>query len=427
MMKNKKSSNQIVILFFIILYSVPIFWFARGDEQISRSVIEGRKLNKFALFDRGYYSALSDLIHGNPRTTIDVINMQFVQRNFQTDFENAASDQFPLRELGIQLSAFFDRQVINFAYMFLPDPAIPTKFGSSTFILRDKSRFIIQPDAFNESVKMVIDERIENYDHLIHKYPEISFYAFYFERLENSPYNPMNPYFPDADRRRAFHYFEENLPKGLQLGKMMLTSYEDFNSNYYATDHHWNIHGIVKAYYSIYDLLKTGYPEISAPIKFEDYYTFPNINYLGTTARTSLYPIGGEAFEVAIYDLPPYKTYEAGKEIQRNKSIEYLQGNYKTKERYTDHYVEYFGYVSPFIEYVFESNPDRNLLLIGKSFNIPLEPLIAAHYHHTYVIDFRYYEDFSLSDFMENYAVDDILIIGDNDVLFDNKDWLINQ
>jgi len=426
-MPNKNRSIPILILFFIVIFIVPVYWLVRGDNAATRSVIEARKLEKFSLLDHGYYSALTDLLDGNPKTLVDVIDKQFLQRNFQSDFENATSDQFPLREFGIQISAILDRQAINLTYALLPDPAIPTRFGSEIYILRDKSRFIIEPVKFNDSVKKVIDDRVENYKYLITKYPEINFLALYFERLENSAYNPMNPYYKDADQGRAFQYFEKKSPEDLHLEKMMLTSYEDFHSNYYTTDHHWNIHGVIKAYNSVYELLKMVNPEISAAVDFDGFYTFPDINYLGTTARLSLYPIEGEPFEVALYDLPPYKTYEAGKEIQRNNSIEYMNGNYNTKDRYTDHFVKYFGHVSPFIEYVFDSNPDRSLLLIGKSFNIPLEPLIASHYRYTYVVDFRHYKDFSLSDFLENHKVEDILIIGDNDVLFDNYDWMINQ
>ncbi len=425
-MTDKNRSVPILILFFVVILVVPVYWIVKGDNAATRSVIEARKLEKFSLLDRGYYSAFTDLLDGNPKTLVDVIYKQFLQRDFQVDFENATSDQFPFREFGIQISALLDRQAINLAYAFLPDPAIPTRFGSDIFILRDKSRFIIEPVKYNDSVKNAIDERVENYTYLINKYPEINFFALYFERLENSAYNPINPYHKDADRGRAFLYFEENLPEGLHLAKMMLKDYEDFNSNYYSTDHHWNIHGDIKAYDHIYKLLKSGYPEISAPVEFEGFYTFPDINYLGTTARLSLYPIEAEPFEVALYDLPPFKTYEAGKEIKRNNSLEYMNGNYNTKDRYTDHFVKYFGHVSPFIEYVFDSNPDRNLLLIGKSFSIPLEPLIASHYRRTYVVDFRYSMDFSLSDFLVNHKVDDILIIGDNDVLFDNYDWLIH-
>ena len=389
-MNNRRISFVgILYLFFIIMISVPTFWLITGGDFAERSIIEGRKLVHFSLFDRGYYSALTDLINGNPKSLTDVLDKQFLQKSFQKDFDAASSDQFPLRELWIQLSAWLDRQTINIAYLFSSDPAIPTGIGSDILIMRDKSRFIISPKEFNDSLKITIDDRIKNYDYLIQMYPEITFYAFYFERLEYSSYNPMSPYYVDADRGRAFQYFEQNLPEDLRLGKWLLTSYEDFDSNYYSTDHHWNIHGDIKAYKLVHNLLKTGFPEISAPIEFQDFYTFPGIDYRGTTARLSLYPIDGENFEVVLYGLPPYKTYEAGKEIQRNHSTEYLNGDFVPNERYTDHFVQYFGHVSPFIEYVFDSNSDRNLLLIGKSFNIPIEPMIASHYHQHDIRIFR--------------------------------------
>ena len=56
-----------------------------------------------------------------------------------------------------------------------------------------------------------------------------------------------------------------------------------------------------------------------------------------------------------------------------------------------------------------------------------MDPLIASHYDKTYCIDLRYYTDFSLSTFLSDYDVDDILIIGDNEVAFQAVQyWKIN-
>jgi hypothetical protein len=52
-------------------------------------------------------------------------------------------------------------------------------------------------------------------------------------------------------------------------------------------------------------------------------------------------------------------------------------------------------------------------------------PLLASHYHHTYDVDLRYYKDFSLSIFMAEYPVDDILVIGENSIVFGSEKYRI--
>lgn len=107
-----------------------------------------------------------------------------------------------------------------------------------------------------------------------------------------------------------------------------------------------------------------------------------------------------------------------------NKSAEYLAGNYSIVP-YFNHYQTYFGKQTDLIDYVFENQKERNLLIIGSSFTRPLQPLLAAHYHHTYVVDLRKYVDFSLSEFIKEYPVDDVLIIGENVVAFQSMEWSI--
>jgi hypothetical protein len=424
MMRPRKIFNLTLLLFFLALFSVPVFWIIRGENPQKRSIIEGRELVQFSFNDRGFLPALKSLLQGHPAAARTVFFEQFFNRIFQQDLEKAASDQFPLRIQAIQISKFIDRQIINLAYGFLTDPAIPTDMQSGLYIMRDKSQIFFGPAIFDESQTQMIDARIENYASLINSYPNINFYAYYFERLEYSKYHPLNPYFSEADAGRSFLYFEENIPSDLNLGKMMFASFEDHAKYFYRTDHHWNINGILRAYYGIHNLLAENYPEISSPIIIDGFYTFQDIEFLGSLARKSLYPIRADKFTVALYNLPPFKILENGQEIIYNQSDQYLAGNYSTAP-YTSHYIEYFGYDAALLEYVFENESDRNLLLIGNSFDNPLQPLLAYHYHHTYSVDLRFYEDFSLSDFLSQYDVDDILIVGSSDVVCLDNEWMI--
>jgi hypothetical protein len=73
---------------------------------------------------------------------------------------------------------------------------------------------------------------------------------------------------------------------------------EDHLENYYRTDHHWNVNGILKAYGDIHDMLASNYPGISPMLEQKDILKFPDIEFLGLMARRTFYPIKGDDFAV---------------------------------------------------------------------------------------------------------------------------------
>jgi hypothetical protein len=201
---------------------------------------------------------------------------------------------------------------------------------------------------------------------------------------------------------------------------------EDHLTYYYRTDHHWTARGILLAYEEIHDLLSINYPEISPLLQSEDIHLFDEIEYLGLLARRTLFPIQADEFSVEVVEFPPYEMYIRGNLITEDFRSRYFSGNYSMIP-YTNHYNEFYGNVTSLIEYKFDNNTDRNLLIIGSSFRNALDPLLASHYKHTYCIDLRYNTSFSLSEFLAEHDVDDILIIGDNAVAFEDVEyWKIN-
>jgi len=364
------------------------------------------------------------MLKGNIHEASLVFWGQFFDRSFQKKVEMATSDQFPFRFPLIHLSKAIDRKLIKLSYSPLADPAFPADMKSGYFITHDESRLIPGVNVYNEDVKKIIRDRIQNYQVLINEHPNQHFYIFYHQLWEDSKYHPLNRFFSGADQGQSIEYFKQNKPDGLILGMMMFSSLEDFEDSYYKTDRHWNNQGIFKAYDGIYTLLSQNYPDISPPLSHQVIENFPDIEFLGSMARNTLYPIKGDQFEVAKYNLPPYTILRNGVRVQNGKSSEYLRGEYSTND-YINHYSLYYGGDARILEYIFENNSKRNLLLLGNSFNNPLKPLLAYHYHHLYSIDLRHTKTFSLSEFLSTHPVDDILIIADHEVLFD-KNFNIN-
>ena len=428
-MKIPNFLSKILLLFFAILLAVPVFWIARGKVEPQRSLLEYRTLNVFpSLSFSDFKTAAKRVLQLKFDEAGELFFDQFIEKKFQGRFERAVREQIPLRSAGIQLSKNIDRAVIRLAYSHLDDPAIPADMRQNVYETRGTRVLIPIPEKFSTGVMEDIDTKITQYETLITTYPDIHFYALMLELIENSKFNPVNPIIPAADAGRSIEYFLEHKPDGLELALLPMASFDDHLKNYYRTDHHWNIHGTLAGYEIAYEILKKNYPDISPIIPHDNIYTFEDFGFLGRWSRQVFYKTIPDPFEVALADLPPYKIYnKEGEEISYNKKADYLAGNYSTVP-FTDHYIEYNGADVNFLEYVSENGSTRNLLIIGGSYTNAIEPLLAAHYHHTYAVDIRHYPDyyFSLGEFLTEYQVEDVIIIGGPSVVMRQWQWTIN-
>jgi len=422
----KKAYQFVLILFFIVLLTVPLYWVTKGDPA-EESVVEAREMVALKPASSPNLQRALDLIsEGKYREGLSTLIKLYTSSSFVSKFETATSDQFPLRLSIIQFSKAIERGIIKLTYSFTPDKIIPADMSRDIYYDSEHNQLIYQPTLFNEETRHLIDERIMNYKELIEAYPDINFYLYYHEILENSEFHPLNPFFSEVDSGTSLKYFMENKPEGLQIKKFMLDDMDDHIKYYYRTDHHWNVFGVLRAYDEIYKMLSMGYQDILPELEYANIVTFPDVEFLGSLARETLYPINGDQFMVEVVNLPPFEMVKSGQVVKEHPRYSYFEGDYSTIP-YTNHFNQFYGKVTDLIEYTFNNGSDRNLLIIGSSFRNALDPLLGAHYHKTFCIDLRYYSDFSLSEFLREYNVDDILIIGDDEVAFEDVEyWKIN-
>lgn len=426
-MKNSHYQIAAIILFFLTLIVVPIFWIAPGRPAALKSIIEGRDLQQFpniAAPDLQIFkTAAKRVLQGQPRTAAALISDHYGKREIQQQVERAASDQFPLRLTWIGGAKTLERGMIQMAYAFLDDPAIPADVQSGLVVMRDGSMIDARPESFNAETVNNIDKRIANYQELLNLYPRLNFYVYYIERLQASPAHPLNPYFPSADEGQAFKYFEAHKPEGLTVGELQITSMEDRLRYFYRTDHHWNIRGAWKAYEDIYRMIAPQFQGISPMLKLKQFKTLPGLKFYGSWARATFFPIQPDDFEVADVDMPPLAIYNRhGSQISDDVRAAYENGKYDTTP-YVNHYASFGGSTDQF-QFVNEKGPPRNLLVIGSSFTPPVIRFLASHYGRTYFVDLRQYEHFSLQEFMNSYPIDDVIVMGDSSAI-ENPDGII--
>ncbi|MDW7755744.1 MAG: hypothetical protein SCH68_11320, partial [Brevefilum sp.] len=321
------STHLIVALFFLTIFLVPLTYFG-GENPQTINWVEGRVMVDFELGQRGFVSSLKALISGDPEPLKAVIDQQFVKRSFLKNIEAAAADQFPLRLSAIRTAKFVDRLVIQLSYAFLPDPAIPADMQDEYYIVRGEPVLIPAPERLRQSTFNVIDERIKNYRSLLAAHPEVNFYVYSIERIQNSKHHPLYAYFDNLEGGQYLDYFRDHKPEGLILGGFSINSFDDHLRYFYQTDHHFNDRGILLAYQQIHEMLSANYPDISGVRHYDHFIGIEGVDFRGTAARKSFYPLREIVFEVVDYTLPPHKVYEYGEEITYGSSADYLAGIY---------------------------------------------------------------------------------------------------
>jgi hypothetical protein len=423
----KKVTPFVLTLFFLTLLFVPFSLVTGFGSAPEESVVEARTMAALEpASNPNLRRALTHLEQGDYRTAFALVLDIYTSSSFIKNFEQATNDQFPFRMPIIEFSKAVDRLIIKIAYSPTNDTTIPADTTSDIYFDSVNNQLVFTPTLFNDSAVAKIDERIRNYEELIQAHPNQNFYLYYHQTIHNSEFHPVAHLFNEADNGQGIAYFENNLPESLSLEKFMLTSMDDHLSYYYRTDHHWTVYAILRAYQDIHGLLSINYPEITTMLNPDGIHHFQNIEFLGLWARRTLFPIDGDDFLVEMIEIPPYEMYIRGILIEDDLRGRYFSGAYSLIP-YTNHFNEFYGSVTSLIEYKFENSSDRNLLIIGSSFRNALDPLLASHYNHTYCIDLRYNTSFSLSDFLAEHDVDDILIVGDNAVAFEDVEyWKIN-
>lgn len=422
----KSKSSFVLVIFFVFLLAIPLSLPFDSNAAVETAVLERGEVERTPEQSAPNLTyALKLIQQGKITDGLDILLSLFTSREFVQKFENLINEKIPFHVDAIRISKAVDRSIIKLAYGFTDDRVIPADMTLAFYYDTEFEQLLFTPTMFDSHAKQIIDDRIQNYQELIQLYPDTNFYLYYHQTLHNSEFHPLNPVFPEADSGRSLAYFEQNLPDGLTFGKFLLTSHEDHLEYYYRTDHHWRVNAIIRAYQEIYTMLSKNYPGMSQPLTMTKTIEFPDINFLGMMARRDLYPVKADEFVVEDVILPAHDLIESGQKVDYDRRAIYFEGKYSTIP-YINHYNAFYGEVADLIEYDFHNTSDRNLLIIGSSYQNSLDPLLASHYDKTYCVDLRYYTDFSLSAFLSEREVDDILIIGDNEVAFqDVQRWKI--
>lgn len=262
-------------------------------------------------------------------------------------------------------------------------------------------------------LKQYYDDKIDNYNNLIKKYPKIDFYAYYIEKDTD-----IN--FDTNEKAKIYEYLQSRI--NAKRAKFEINSFEEFNNYFYKTDHHWNYKGSYKAYTS---LLK--FMNIKSEPK-EGVEKCLNLSFSGSKASSSIFSnILRDEFCSYQFDFDDMNITVNGIEGDYGYQNEYNSGQLTYNISYGNYYGGDDG------EIIFSTNNKKldNILIVGESYDNAILKLLAEKFNTTISIDLRNYnhymkKDFDFDYYVKKYKIDKVLFIGNVD-FYTMSQFMINN
>lgn len=326
---------------------------------------------------------------------------------FQDNFENAVIDQMPKNDL---LKKVYNKISINalFSALEFMDIDKLNKYVMINNGMNLYKNYLIYGIQSEEDFKINAQDDIEKINN-IHDYVNANMYLYFVETDTNNKFDIDYNY-------DIINYLNTELKLSRDnIGIYEINKFSDYKDNFYKTDHHWNHKGSYK-----------GYIEISKMMDFDDIYLndkeicFEKFKYRGSKAIT----LGGSGLlydKVCIYDFE-FPEFDI---VADNTSIEEYGSNINEISKGND--ISYGSvYGGDYAEIVFTNKEVKNnkkLLIYSNSYSNAINKLLASNYETTYVIDGRHYKEYDMISYINNNDIDDVLIIANSMLFWDNVDW----
>lgn len=335
----------------------------------------------------------------------------------QNDIKNTASEHGTEKDISGNLQvqseeAQFQPKEVYFRIDLTPK-------GNNLMEMED-TKHLIYPARTLDDAKMLFKSKSDNYNQLLDNYPDIQFFGYYIETDVDVDF--INGVISHS----LFNALREMLDDRIQFETLSIDRVEDYQSNFYMTDHHWNTVGQYKGYQEIIHLLKGG----EEPLRNIETVNFPDIKYNGYKSRRIDDYSNYDSFAMLKGDLADHEVYIYGSPQNYGKKQEYEFGNYGFEQGF-NYYADCFGGDFGLVEYRYNQSDEGNLLVFVDSFSNPINELIASHFNNTFYIDLRNYQEhygypFDFGDFVAEYDIDQVLFMGYY-FFYANDTFLIND
>ena len=178
----------------------------------------------------------------------------------------------------------------------------------------------------------------------------------------------------------------------------------DYDKYYSKTDHHYNLYGAYETYLRIMSYINDNY--FPAPVTEDLEITPVDTAFLGSRSRKlfGLFESDDRLYTGTLADPIPFERYDNGKPVA---ATVYSESNRNV-------YAYYMG--GDMAETIIRTNRPElpDVLIVGDSFTNALEAILYTSFDEMRSLDFRYYTEKSIYEYLADYQPDMILYVRDD-------------
>lgn len=344
-----------------------------------------------------------------PRPSLSLASL--ADGSFQDSFEQYVSDRIPLRDQALMANAALQRQLISLAAAPFGYSVYPTYYGSQTVYDEDADMTAPLPERKGEAQEKAYEATAGALRSFAAGHPGLNMVFCEADRLEYSGANPSALLVSDAiDRPYVRENFLEKLPENMQVVDLEVSGKDVFVTDYFRSDHHWNVNGAYKGYLKILDALLPN----ATPVTVYGTRSWDNVPFFGSNSRVGLCEVvEHDVISDLEYDESNFVVYVDGNEepMEALRHRDAYDEGEVSADRYQNLYAEYFHTDFSLIEIKNLDKPEgEDIVLVGDSFSNAMERFVAEHYRTTYVIDPRRHPG-TLGQFVDEHGVENVLFV----------------
>ena len=198
---------------------------------------------------------------------------------------------------------------------------------------------------------------------------------------------------------------KEGLP--LLLLREVLEPKGGCRNYYYKVDHHPTLYGAYEAYLALCAWCRE--QGLALPVLEDPGITPVDSRFMGSYGRKlyDLSPIEESFYSFDLSRIPPYERWDEGRQTDA-ALVEYRAG------QTTVRYEAYMG-GDKGETVIHTGRPELpSILIVGDSFTNPVEAFCVYSFNELRSLDFRYYTEKTLSEYLEDYPADVVVVIRDS-------------
>lgn len=328
----------------------------------------------------------------------DVSNI--INQTFQNQFELALADQIAF---STQIKKIYFTSLAN-----IKEPInlklfpIQNEYSPMGDSLKYGEHIVYYPIPL-EGDKIALKNRADNFNMLFSKHNNLNYYIYYIEREKDINLETQV-------KTGHYEFLKENINiSSTSFNRFEIKNSNDFQSQFYKSDHHWNHIGSYNAYLDLVDMMVK---DMENTVKRGEEVCFEQ-QYSGSkAAQAKVSTTFKETFCGYNFVLPKHETRINGEIMEYGNARKYLEGS---KDDIS--YGSYYGSDDSLVHFNYYNQNRSNLLIIGESYDNAVIELIASHYNNTYSVDLRNLApgEFSFDEFIIINKIEDVLFIGNMD------------